>query len=167
MAASAYPSRGFTEILRYTDHFIAASDVVYGAPVRVASSGDRAVQMVQASSEKPVGIARDNAKAGEAVCVYTGGNQKRINIGPGFGAGGSFSRQSYIGVVGTSSVTHAESGVAVTTPVLGAVTFTPGNAVGGSFTAVWSVGVALESAAADDYALFEINPALLSGLMTS
>lgn len=167
MAGSVYPSRGWTEVLTVALPYFAASDIISGAPVRVASSGDQAVQMCQSSAEKVIGLAVGNAKAGDGVAVYTQrGTQKRINVG-GFGAGASFSRQAYLGVVGTSSLVHPESGVTVTTPVLGAVNAATGTGVGASGVSLWSVGVALESAAADDYALLEIDPALLSGVMST
>lgn len=167
MAASVYPSTqwGTTRRLDAVGRF-AASDIVLGAAVRIASSGDSTVQMCQSSAEKPIGVAADYAAAGKAVAIYTEPNESRMNIG-GQGAGASFSRQSYIGIVGTSSMVHPQTGVTVTYGVIGQVTGTPSVAVGASTAAVWAVGVALESAAIGDFAAFAIEPRLLSGLVTS
>lgn len=156
--ASVYPSTQWGEIKRFELPMFAASDIIAGTIVRVASSGDLAVQMVLSSAEQPLGIARDNAKAGEAVSVFDDGNVKRIL------AGASFTRQAQIGYVGTSQTTHPESGVTVTYPYAGQVTGTPSVAVGASTTAVWSLGQAVESAAIGDMAAVRVSPRLLSGL---
>lgn len=166
MAASVYPSTQVTELVRGHIPGFAASDIVAGAAVCIASSGDWTFQMCQTSADKPVGIARNSPKAGQPVSVYDDGNIKRTNI-LGLGAGASFSRQSYLGVIGTSSVTHPKSAVAVTVPVLGQVKGTPSVGVGASTAAVWAVGVAYESAAAGDFAAFRVEPRLLSGLVLS
>lgn len=161
MAGSVYPSTQLATVLRGKLPMFAASDIVAGAPVRIASSADWGVQMVQSSAEKPLGIARDNAIAGDPITVYDDGNVLRTV------AGASFSRQAFVGVVGTSSVTHPISGIAVTTPVLGQVAGTPSVAVGASSTSVWAVGQAWESAAAGDQIGYRVEPRLLSGLVVS
>lgn len=161
MAGSVFPSAQVTSVKRGLVPVFAASDIFPGAAVRIASSGDWAVQMVQSSAEKPLGIARDYAAAGDPVAVYDDFNIVRTP------AGASFSRESYLGVVGTSSAVHPISGVTVTYPVLGQVTGTPSVAVGASVAPVWAVGQAWESAAIGDMAAFRIEPRLLSGLVTS
>lgn len=164
--ASVYPSTQWTTVKRFEIPCFAASDIVAGAAVRLASSGDFAVQMCQSSAEKAIGIARDYAIAGNPISVFDDGNILRMNTA-GQGAGASFSRQSYVGVVGTSTVVHPQSGVTVTYGVLGAVTGTPSIAVGASTSSVFAVGVAFESAAIGDQAAFRIEPRLLSGLVSN
>src|SRR5581483_6668716 len=149
--ASVYPSTQWATLRRSAIPAFAGSDIVQGAPVCIASSGDDTVIMCTTSAQKPIGVARDSAIAGNAVAVYDDGNEVRTSIF-GNGAGGSFSRQSYVGVIGTSTVTHPQSGVVVTAPLLGQVNSTPSVAVGASTTSVWAVGVAYESAAIGDYA---------------
>lgn len=162
MAGSVYPSfQVATQVLRGRLPMFAASDIVAGAAVRVASSGDWSVQMCQSSAEKPLGIARDFAAAGDPVAVYDDGNILRS------AAGASFSRQAYLGIVGTSSTTHPISNVSVTYGVLGQVAGTPSVAVGASSAAVWALGQAYESAAIGDLAAFRVEPRLLSGLVNS
>ena len=160
---STYPSGQVTDVKRFEIPCFAASDIWQGAPVCLASCGDWTVEMVTSSAQKPIGIARDFAGAGNPVSIFDDGNIQRTFPG----AGGSFSRQAYIGYVGTSSGVHPVSGVTVTYPVLGQVAGTPSVAVGASTTAVWAVGVAYESAALNDQAAFRIEPRLLSGLVTS
>lgn len=159
MAASVYPSVQVTNVKKGLLPCFAASDIVAGAAVRLASSGDWSVQMCQTSAEKPLGIARDYAAAGKAVAVFEDFNVVRSP------AGASFSRQSFLGVVGTSSMVHPVSGVTVTYGVLGQVNGTPSIAVGASATQVWAVGQAWESAAIGDNAAYRIEPRLLSGLV--
>lgn len=163
---STYPSTQWTTVKRNLIPAIAASDIVQGAPVRWASDLDWGVQMCASSNEKPIGIARDYAIAGAPVSVYDDGNIVREYVG-GNGAGGSFSRQSYVGVVGTSTMTHPQSGVTVTYGVIGQVTGTPSVAVGASTASVWALGQALESAAIGDWAAYRVEPRLLSGLVLS
>lgn len=160
---STYPSGQISVVKRFEIPAFAASDIMVGAPVRLASSGDSTVQMCLTSAEKPLGVARDYAAAGGAISVYDDGNIQRMWLG----AGASFSRQSYVGVVGTSTGVHPQSGATITYPVMGQVTGTPSVAVGASTAAVWAVGVAFESAAAGDQAAFRVEPRLLSGLVTS
>lgn len=159
--ASVYPSIGISEVKRFELPCFAASDILANTPVRFASIGDLNVQMVQTSAERPVGIARDFAKAGEPVAVFDFGNLKRVT------AGGSFPRQSDVGVVGTSSAVHPESGVTVTYGYIGQLNGSQTSVMGGSQGAVWAVGQAMESAAIADYALIRIDPRLLSGLTAS
>ena len=159
---STYPSGQISTVKRFEIPCFAASDIVQGAPVRLASSGDATVQMCQSSAEKPIGIARDYAIAGDPISVFDDGNIVRTLPG----AGGSFNRMSYVGVVGTSSAAHPQSGVTVTYGVLGAVAPVGATAVGASATPIWAVGVAYESAALNDNAAFRIEPRLLSGLVT-
>ena len=112
--ASVYPSTQWATVRRNPGlPAFAGSDIVQGAAVCVASSGDNQVIMCTSSAQKPIGVARDYAIAGNPVSVYDYGNEVRTNVG-GNGAGGSFSRQSYVGIIGTSSMTHPQSGVAVT-----------------------------------------------------
>jgi hypothetical protein len=160
---STYPSGQIGDVKRHVIPGFGASDIWQGAPVCLASSGDWTFQMVTSAAQKPVGIARDFAAAGQPVSVYDDGNIQRTYPG----AGGSFSRQAYVGYVGTSSGVHPVSGVTVTYPVLGQVAGTPSVAVGASSAAVWAVGVAYESAALNDQAAFRVEPRLLSGLVTS
>lgn len=157
--ASVYPSTQWSTLRRAAIPAFAGSDVVQGAPVCIASAGDSTVIMCTTSAQKPIGVARDNAIAGNAVTVYDDGNIVRTSIF-GNGAGGSFSRQAFIGVIGTSTVTHPQSGVVVTAPLLGQVNGT-GSATG---TNLWAVGVAYESAAVGDFAAFRVEPRILSGL---
>lgn len=164
MAASTYPSTQWATLRRSAIPAFAASDIVMGAPVCIASSGDDAVVMCTSPNQKPIGVARDYAIAGNPVTVYDDGNEVRTNIG-GNGAGASYSRQSYVGVVGTSSMVHPQSGVTVTFPVLGAVTGGSPLGVGGVGSQSWAVGVAYESAAVGDYAKFRVEPRLLSGIV--
>jgi hypothetical protein len=166
MAASVYPSSGWTTLRRHVLPGFAASDIVQGAPVCVASNADSAFVMCTTSAQKPVGVARDYAIAGNPVAVFDFGNQVRTAVG-GQGAGASFSRQSYVGIVGTSSMTHPQSGVTVTYGVIGQVTGTASVGVGASTAAVWALGVAYESAALGDFAEYRIEPALLSGIVNS
>ena len=165
--ASVYPSTQWTTLLRGAIPGFAGSDIVQGAVVCVASSGDNQFIMATSSAQKPVGIARDYCAAGQAVAVQDYGNIVRSNVG-GNGAGGSWSREAYLGVVGTSTMTHPQTGIVVTYPVLGQVAPAAGaTAVGGSGTALYAVGVAYESAAIGDFAAYRIEPALLSGLVAS
>lgn len=161
MAGSVYPSVQVTTVHRGVLPCFAASDIIAGAPVRIASGADWAVQMVQSSAEKPLGVARDYAAAGDAVAIFDDFNIVRSP------AGASFSRESFLGVVGTSSLVHPISGVTVTYPVLGQVAGTPSVAVGASAPSVWAVGLAWESAAIGDNAAYRIEPRLLSGLVAS
>jgi hypothetical protein len=162
--ASTYPSAQWSTVKRFEVPCFAASDIVQGAVVRLASSGDWTVQMVQTSQEKPLGIARDYAAAGQPVSVFDYGNIQR----PPIGAGASIIRQSYVGVVGTSSVVHPITGILCTYPVLGGV-IGNGSPVGWGSTAsaTWAVGQAYESAALNDQFAFRVEPAILSGFVTS
>lgn len=159
MATSVYPSVQFGTLKRGEIPMIAASDIWWGTPVSFASSGDWTVVMCASSSNKPIGVARDFAQAGKAVSVYDYGNITRTYPG----AGGSFPRQAYVGVVGTSSGIHPQSGVTVTYPVLGQVVNTGSTFVGSSTQPIWALGVAYESAALNDFAAFRIEPTVLSG----
>lgn len=161
MAGSVYPSTQWGDVKRFEIPCFAASDIVAGAAVTVASSGDWTVQMCQTSADMPLGVARDNAKAGDAVSVFDQGNIRRDLLG----AGGSITRQAFVGVVGTSQVAHALSGVTVTYPVLGQVNGSPSVAVGASTASVWAVGQSFESTAIGDKFAFRIDPKLLSGLV--
>lgn len=163
--ASVYPSTQWSNVRRAALPGFAASDIAPGAPVCVASSGDESFIMCTTAQQKPVGVARDWAVAGAAVTVYDFGNTYRTNVG-GNGAGASFARQAYIGVIGTSTVTHPVSGVVITCPLLGQVLPT-GSPVGGGTAAssIWAVGVARESAAVGDFAEYRIEPAVLSGIV--
>ena len=163
---SVYPSSqfsGFQVVRRGAIPAYAASDIVQGAPVCVASGGDWMVQHCTSSAQKPIGIAKDYAIAGDPVDVLDYGNIVRSLPG----AGGSWPREAYVGVVGTSSAVHPNSGVTVTYGVLGQVTGTPSVAVGASTAAVYAVGQAYESAALNDWAAYRIEPALLSGVVNS
>lgn len=154
MAASVYPSTQVGAL--YNGHrwpMFAASDIWAGTVVRIASSGDWAVQMVATTTEQPLGIARDFAAAGDSVAVYGRDNVPRLI------AGASFTRQAEIHVVGTSSGVHPLSGVTVTYPVIGQNT-----AGASSGVEQWSVGIALESAAVSDQVAVLINPRTLSGV---
>lgn len=166
--ASTYPSTQWATVRRQAAlPMSAGSDIVQGAAVCVASTGDNQVIMCTSSAQKPLGVARDYAIAGNAVAVYDYGTEVRTNVG-GLGAGASFSRQSYIGIIGTSTVTHPQSGVTVTVGAFGQVAPVAGaTGVGGSGTALYAVGVAYESAAVGDFANFRIEPALLSGIVNS
>lgn len=165
--ASVYPSTQWGSVLRSSIPGFAGSDIVQGAAVCIASGGDSQFIMCTSSAQKPVGVARDYAVAGDAVAVLDYGNEIRTNVG-GNGAGASFSRESYIGVIGTSTMTHPQSGVTVTYGALGQVAPVSGaTGVGGSTTALYALGVAYESAAAGDFAAVRIEPALLSGLVNS
>ncbi len=167
MAASVYPSTQWTTVERALIPAFAGSDIVQGAAVCIASGGDNQVIMCTSSAQKPIGVARDYSQAGQAVAVYDYGNIARTNVG-GNGAGASFSRESYVGIVGTSTMTHPQSGVTVTYGLIGQVAPAVGaTAVGGSATALYALGVAYESAATGDFAAFRIEPALLSGLVNS
>jgi hypothetical protein len=160
--ASTYPSTQWSnEVVRGRLPMFAGSDIMQGAPVTVASSGDWTVIMCTSSAQKPIGIARDYAIAGNAVNVKDMGNVVRDYVA-GTGAGASFSRQAYLGVIGTSSGVHPQSGVSVTFPVLGQV------AIGSQGQAtVYAVGQAWESAAIGDFAAYRIEPTLLSGLVSA
>src|ERR1700689_1724972 len=105
MAPSVYPSVQVATVHKGVMGCFAASDVWPGTPVRIASSGDWAVQMCQSAAEKPVGIARDYAQAGDAIAIFEDFNVVRSV------AGASFTRESFLGVVGTSSAVHPISGV--------------------------------------------------------
>lgn len=157
--ASVYPSTQWATLRRAAIPAFAGSDIIQGAPVCIASSGDDTVIMCTTSAQKPIGVARDFAIAGNPVTVYDDGNEVRANVG-GNGAGGSFSRQAFVGVIGTSTVTHPQSGVVVTAPVLGQVVGV-GSATG---TNLWAVGVSYESAAVGDFSKFRVEPRILSGL---
>ena len=163
--ASVYPSTQWSRLRRAALPGFAASDIAQGAPVCVASAGDEAFIMCTTAQQKPVGVAADWAIAGNPLTVYDYGNTYRTSVG-GNGAGASFARQSYIGVIGTSQVAHPQSGVVITTPLLGQVLPT-GSPVGGGTAAssIWAVGVARESAAVGDFAEYRIEPAVLSGIV--
>lgn len=162
--ASVYPSSQWTTVQRNALPVFAGSDIWWGAPVCIASAGDWQVVMCASSNQKPIGIARDYAAAGKPVDVWDFGNVQRAWSG----AGGSLSRQSYVGVVGTSSGVHPITGVTVTYPVIGQVAPAAGaTGVGGSGAALYALGVAWESAAAGDQFAFRIEPQLLSGLVNS
>ena len=163
LMASVYPSQQFGTVKRGLIPCIAGSDIWWGAPVCLASGGDWTVIMATTSAQKPIGVARDYAAAGKAVSIWDDGNITRTYPG----AGGSFPREAYVGVVGTSSGTHPISNVSVTYPVIGQVTGTPSVAVGASTAAVWALGVAFESAALNDQTAFRIEPRLLSGIVNS
>ena len=163
---SVYPSAQFANVKRGEIPCFAASDIWQGAPVCIASSGDWTVVMITSSAQKPLGVARDFAAAGDPVSIFDYGNIVRTYPG----AGGSFARESYVGYVGTSSGVHPITGVTVTYPVLGQVTgsgASSSGAVGGASSAVWAVGQAFESAALNDQAAFRIDPNLLSGTTNS
>lgn len=163
MAGSVYPSTQWATLRRNPAlPRFAASDIVQGALVCVASSGDNAVIMCTAPGQKPLGVARDYAIAGNAVGVYDYGTEYRTNVG-GAGAGASFSRQAYVGIVGTSTMVHPQSGVTVTFGLIGPVAGGSPLGVGGVGSQIWAAGVANESAAVGDYANYRIEPALLSG----
>lgn len=157
--ASVYPSGQITTVKRFEIPCFAASDIWQGCPVRLASSGDWTVQMCVSSAEKPLGVARDFAAAGDAVSVFDDGNIVRSYPG----AGASFAREMYVGVVGTSSGVHPKSGAVVTYGVIGAVVPGGTTLAGASQTAVWAVGMAFESAALNDQAAYRIEPRVLSG----
>lgn len=165
MGASVYPSTQWATLRRNSAlPRFAASDVVAGALVCVASSGDDAVIMCTSPNQKPIGVARDYAIAGNPVGVYDYGNEVRTDVG-GNGAGASFSRQSYVGIVGTSTMTHPQSGVTVTFGLIGPVTGGSPLGIGGVGSQIWAAGVANESAAVGDFAAYRIEPALLSGIV--
>lgn len=153
MAASVYPSTLIGAMRRGVIDCHAASDIWAGTIVRIASSGDWAVQMVATTTEQPLGVAVDYAAAGDPVGVYDVGNIVRI------AAGASFTRQAEIHVVGTSSGVHPISGVTVTYPVAGQNT--PGASSG---VEQWSLGQAFESAAINDVVAVRVNPRTLSGV---
>lgn len=145
----------------------AASDIVQGAAVCMASnaiSGGWDVMMCSNSTQKPIGVARDYAIAGNPVAVYDDGNIVRANVG-GNGAGGSVGQFDYVGVVGTSSMVHPQSGVTVTFPLFGKVSANA-SAVGVG-PAVWAVGVAYEAAFPGDFSAFRVEPRTLSGVVTN
>lgn len=163
---STYPSSQISTVKRFEIPCFAASDIVQGAPVRLASDGDWMVQMCQGPGEKPIGVARDYAIAGNPVSVFDDGNIIRTYEG-GQGAGASFSRQAYVGVIGTSSMVHPQSGVTVTYPLLGQVNGGSPLGVGGVGSQIWALGVAYESAAVGDWAAFRVEPRLLSGQVSA
>ena len=162
-----------TTVKRASIPGFAASDIFDGAPVKLATNaaGDSSewyFQMCQSSSDKPVGIAHGNAAAGDGLDVYDYGNIERCQITQfGYGLGASVTRTNYVGVVGTSTAVHPESGVTVTFPLLGAVSSTPSEPVGSSTTPVWALGVGYENGAIGDRAAFRIEPQLLSGWVNS
>jgi hypothetical protein len=151
----------------------AASDVFQGAPVKLAqnTTGDQSqwyFQMCQSSADKPVGIAHDNAIAGDALSVFDDMNIVRAMVTPNlYGLGASVTRTNYVGVVGTSTAVHPESGATVTFPLLGQVSSSPSVAVGASTAPVWAVGAAYENGAVGDRAGYRIEPRLLSGWVNS
>lgn len=159
--ASTYPSSQWATLRRAAIPGFAGSDIAQGAPVCVASGGDDSFVMCLSTGQKPVGVARDYAIAGNPVAVLDFGNEVRTNVG-GNGAGASFSRQSWIGVTGQSQIVHPQSGVTITTPLLGQVT-SGGSPAGSGASPLWAVGVAYESAAVGDFANFRVEPTLLSG----
>ncbi len=150
--ASVYPSTQWGELVEPGIPCYAASDIWAGTIVRVASSGDWAVQMVGSTTEQPLGIARDYAKQGESVDVIVSTKSVKRLV-----AGASVTRMSEIHVTGTSSGVHPITGVTVTYPVAGPVV--PASGVGN-----WSVGQAFESAAINDKFAVRINPRALIGL---
>lgn len=151
--SSVYPSTQITEHLKEGLPMLAASDIAPRTLVRIASSGDWAVQMVATTTEQPLGFTRDWAKAGGPVTVYGVGNIIRVP------AGASFPRQAQIGVVGTSSAVNPLNSVTVTYPVIGQVL--PGASSGAN---QWTAGQALESSALNDQVAVYVNPRSLSGV---
>jgi hypothetical protein len=152
--ASVYPATQWSSVVRGGIPCIAASDIVMGTIVRVASAGDWTVQMVATTTEQPLGIARDYAAAGQAVDVYDIGNITRVY------ASASITRIAQIHVANASTMVHPISGVTVSYPVAGPV-------VGASGTPLWSVGQAFESAAINDTFAVRVNPRQVVGLATS
>lgn len=166
MAASVYPSTQWDTLHRSSIPAFAGSDIVQGALVCVASSGDDTVIMCTSAIQKPIGVARDYAIAGNPVTVADDGNKVRINVG-GNGAGGSITRQGYVGVIGTSSMVHPQSGVTVTFGLLGQVAGGSPLGVGTAGSQTWAGGVAYESAAVGDWSAFRVEPRLLSGQVSA
>lgn len=166
MAGSVYPSTQWDTLHRSSIPAFAGSDVVQGALVCIASSGDSSVIMCTSPNQKPIGVARDYAIAGNPISVADDGNILRTNVG-GNGAGGSITRQGYVGIIGTSSMVHPQSGVTVTFGLLGQVNGGSPLGVGGVGSQVWAGGVAYESAAVGDWSAFRVEPRLLSGQVSA
>lgn len=164
MAGSQVQGTNWATVKRSVIPGFAASDIVQGAAVCMASgTGEAGFIMATGTSQKPVGVARDHAIAGNPVAILDFGNEVRTNVG-GLGAGQSFTSQSFVGIVGTSTVVHPQSGVTVTVGLYGPVTAN-GSAVGAAGGTLYAVGVGYEGTAVGDFGLFRVEPTILSGLV--
>jgi hypothetical protein len=164
MAGSNPNATQWSTVRRSVIPAFAASDIVQGAAVCLASNAVHSgfdVMMVQNFSQKPIGVARDYAIAGNPVAVFDDGNIVRANVG-GNGVGGSVGQIDYVGVVGTSTLVHPQSGVTVTFGVFGGVPHLA-SPVGYGGSPVWAVGVSYEAAYPGDFSAFRIEPRTLSG----
>jgi hypothetical protein len=160
---STYPSGQISTRHRDVRPGFAASDVWAGAPVKQVSQGDSTFVMCLSPADKPTGVARDYAAAGDAIAIYDLGNEVRCFPG----AGASFTRDQFIGVTGSAAGAHPISAANVTYPTLGPVAGTPSVAVGASAAPTWAIGVSTESAAVGDQAAYVVEPRLLSGLVST
>lgn len=163
---------------RGTIEAFAASDVFAGAAVKfsLASATGASVtpisqppgffvQMCGSQNDEPVGFARDNAVAGGAITVIDIGNIIRETVQ------GSVNLGQYVGVISASPAVHPVSGVTNYVPNLGQVTAASWsnvvNAVGASsatFSAVWTIGTAMDIGNPGQGVAIRVNPRLLSGL---
>lgn len=134
----------------------AASDIFRGTLVKLVEPSSASastglfVQMVGSSNDRPLGLAYQDAAAGEPVAVLDRGEW-----GPRVFAGGSIQPGQYVGVVNASEAAHPVSLVKGKYPVLGKV-------AGASGTATWTAGVALEAANPNETFTFYIDPLQLS-----
>jgi hypothetical protein len=164
MAGSNPNASQWSTLRRSVIPAFAASDIVQGAAVCVASNavhGGWDVMMVSNFSQKPIGVARDYAIAGNPVAVFDDGNIVRANVG-GNGVGGSVGQFDFVGIVGTSTMVHPQSGVTVTFPLFGTVPHAA-SPVGYGGSPVWAVGVSYEAAYPGDFSAFRVEPRTLSG----
>lgn len=155
---------------------IAASDIFAGTPVTLQASAigssslslnaGFAVRMCGSQNDQPLGIAADNAAAGQAVAVLDQPNYPRLVVS------GSVNAAMQIGVINTSSAVHPLSAVVTTYPVLGQVqagsTSNQGglvaSAIPSSYNAVWAIGQTFEPGNPGQGVVVQIAPRLLSGL---
>ena len=166
MAGSTPNATQWSTLRRAVLPAFAASDIVQGAPVCVASNavgGGLQTIMCTTSAQKPIGVARDYAIAGNPVAIFDDGNMPRANVG-GNGVGGSIGQFDYLGVVGTSTMVHPQSGVTVTFGVLGKVV-PNGGVVGSTGGTLWALGVSYEAGWPGDFTQYRIEPRTLSGLV--
>lgn len=124
------------------------------------------VEMCGSQNDEPLGFARDGAVAGAPVAVFDYGNIIRQTVQASTNLG------QKVGVVGTGATAHPVSAVVIRVPQLGAVSAASVSnfmtALGApsttSFSAVWSIGEALDNGNPGQGVSIRVNPRLLSGL---
>jgi hypothetical protein len=147
-------STQWAEILRESTPGFAASDIMGGNPVTIATGSDWLYQTIATTSQEPVGIVRRGADAaqGKAVTVFDGiGNVIRVI------AGATVLQRQDVNISGATSFAHPVSGLTATQAFYGPVS-------GASGSVIHRVGIALEQANPGQQFALRVNPKQLSGL---